>query len=181
MTTSQEANNQVVCPSCGWTNVLGAETCDHCLSDLTKVNVPAYAAAEFTLEDGTFATRIGEIRLSKPATVAAEATVREAVAVLLREATGAAVVMDGRRIAGVFTERDILKRVAGDEAALDHPVSRYMTADPVVLRDTDTMAAALNKMGDGGFRHIPLTRGDELIAMVTARDVLQWLMERYFG
>jgi len=50
----------------------------------------------------------------------------------------------------------------------------------VVLRDDDTMAMALNKMGDGGFRHIPIVRGGELVGMITARDVMGWVLGKYF-
>jgi CBS domain-containing protein len=42
------------------------------------------------------------------------------------------------------------------------------------------MAAALNKMGDGGFRHIPMLHDGNLAGIVTGRDVLQWLLGRYF-
>ena len=48
------------------------------------------------------------------------------------------------------------------------------------MRDGDTVAMALNKMGDGGFRHIPLTRDGVLSAMVNGRDVMTWIMSRYF-
>jgi CBS domain-containing protein len=56
-----------------------------------------------------------------------------------------------------------------------------MTHDPVVLRDDDLMATALHKMGTGGFRHIPLVRDGELVAIITARDVVSWLLGHYFG
>jgi CBS domain-containing protein len=173
--THSSARNLVVCPSCGESNVPGTETCDHCLSDLTKVGGRGLAPGE-----GPFAQRIGDVRVSKALTVSPNATVREAVAVMSDDPGGAVVVTDGTTILGIFTERDVLKKLAGRPGALDEPVAAYMSPDPVVLRDSDTMATALNKMGDGGFRHIPLTRDGRLVAMVTARDVLQWLMSRYF-
>jgi CBS domain-containing protein len=55
-----------------------------------------------------------------------------------------------------------------------------MTPDPVVLRDDDTMAMALNKMGDGGFRHIPIVKSGELVGIITARDVMSWVLGKYF-
>jgi CBS domain-containing protein len=55
-----------------------------------------------------------------------------------------------------------------------------MTPDPVVLREDDTMAFALNKMGDGGFRHVPVVRDGELVGMITVRDIMNWVLGRYF-
>jgi CBS domain-containing protein len=48
------------------------------------------------------------------------------------------------------------------------------------LRDTDTVATALNKMAVGGFRHIPLIHGNELLGVVTASELMQWFMQKYF-
>jgi CBS domain-containing protein len=55
-----------------------------------------------------------------------------------------------------------------------------MTPDPVVLRVDDSMAVALNKMGVGGFRHVPVTRDGTLVGLVTARDLMSWVMGRFF-
>ena len=120
------------------------------------------------------------MRLSKPRTVSPQASVREAIAAMKDDPLGAVVVTQDGAVAGIFTERDVLKRIAGQPQLLDGPVSAYMTADPVVLRDDDLMAVALNKMGDGGFRHIPITRDGQLVGMVTARDVMAWVLGRYF-
>jgi CBS domain-containing protein len=70
--------------------------------------------------------------------------------------------------------------VAAREGVLDEPVAFSMTPDPVVLRDDDMMAYALNKMGDGGFRHIPVVRDGELVGMVTIHDIMAWILGKYF-
>ena len=162
----------IVCPSCGETNVQGADSCEHCLSDLSAMQSPGWGA----FSESNFASLISEIRLSRPATIPASASVRQAIDAVAAEATGAVVILDGAAIAGVFTERDVLKKIAGRPERLADPVTNWMTPDPVVLREDDTMATALHKMGLGGFRHIPLVRDGELVAVVSSRDVLQWLM-----
>lgn len=172
-----DRRNIVVCPSCGAENIQGTDTCENCLGDLRAIDVPdtAQIASESDL------TRpISSMRLAKPLTVLVNATVRDAIAVLRQDAAGAAVVVSGTSIVGIFTERDVLKKVAGKAGAQDAPVTAYMTPDPIVLRDDDMMAVALNKMGDGGFRHIPVTRDGELVAMVTAQDVMGWVLGRHF-
>ncbi len=169
--------NVVICPSCGHENIEGVDTCENCTADLRALDVPdsVQIASESDL------TRpISSLRLSKPHTIAVEKTVREAIAAMREALTGAVVVVAAGSIVGIFTERDVLKRVACEPGALDAPVSAYMTPDPVVLRDDDMMAVALNKMGDGGFRHIPVLRNHQLVAIVTARDVMSWVLGRYF-
>jgi CBS domain-containing protein len=106
--------------------------------------------------------------------------VREALAVLAKEPTGAVAVIEDGRAIGIFTERDVLKRVAQLPERLALPVTEVMTPDPVILRESDTIATALNKMGSGGFRHMPLASAEGLVGIVTARDVLNWVMANYF-
>ena len=170
--------NIVICPSCGTENIEGADTCEHCMADLGSVDVPESTQ---TGTESDFALPVSSIRFEKPHTVDPSTPVRDAIDAMLKGMTGAVVVMDGRRIAGILTERDVLKRIAGLDERMAEPVSRYMTKDPVTLRHTDPMAHALNRMGDGGFRHIPVTRDGELMGIVTARDVMAWVMEKYFG
>jgi CBS domain-containing protein len=172
-----DQRNVVVCPSCGAENIEGTDTCENCMADLSAIDVPESAQIA---SESDLTLPISSIRLSKPQTVSASATVREAIAVLRQEAAGAVVVISGERIVGIFTERDVLKKVAGKAGVLAAPITAYMTPDPVVLRDDDMMAVALNKMGDGGFRHIPVTRDGGLVAIVTARDVMSWVLGRYF-
>jgi CBS domain-containing protein len=52
-----------------------------------------------------------------------------------------------------------------------------MTADPVVLREDDSIAVAIHKMAVGGFRHIPLTREGHPTGIVSARDVFGHILE----
>lgn len=172
-----DRTNIVVCPFCGAENIEGEDTCQNCAMDLRTTDVPETSQ---TISESQLLMPIGRVRHARAATVTLGASVRQAVMLLVDEPSGACVVMDGERIAGIFTERDVLKRVAARPERLDDPLVTWMTPDPVILRDDDTVAAALNKMGSGGFRHIPLVRKGELVGMVTGRELLQWVMGRYF-
>ncbi|MXW24933.1 MAG: CBS domain-containing protein, partial [Dehalococcoidia bacterium] len=105
-------------------------------------------------------------------------SVREAVNLLVENKGGAVLVVDGSSLSGIFTERDVLKKVAGRPGALDAPVAEYMTTDPVVVRENETIAVALHKMADGGFRHVPMDTAQGF-RVVTASDALRWVVERY--
>lgn len=170
-------SNIITCPYCAADVIRGSDNCDACGQSLVGLLLPDTA---LNITESQFATPIAAIRLSKPLTVGPTATVRETIDAMTAAGTGAAVVVDGHRVVGIFTDRDVLQHVAARPGVLDDPITSHMTADPVVLRDDDPMATALHKMGMGGFRHIPVVREGELVAMVTARDILTWLLGRYF-
>jgi CBS domain-containing protein len=168
--------NTVVCPSCGFENIEGSDFCENCQSDLRTIDIPITMQPA---NDSDLTLPLSTARLSRPVTIQAGATVREALAEMQATNSGALVVLEGSEIVGMFTERDVLKKLAGEPGSVERKVSEVMTPDPVVLRETDSMAVALNKMGVGGFRHIPLTRDGELVAVVSVRDVLKWVVGRY--
>jgi len=145
--------------------------------DLSSVDVPESTQV---VSESDLTIPISAIRMTRPRTVAPMQTVRDAVAAMKDDPAGAVVVMEQGRVVGIFTDRDVLKKAAARDGVLDEPVAYYMTPDPVVLREDDQMAVALNKMGDGGFRHIPVVRDGELVGMVTVRDVMGWVLGRYF-
>ena len=175
MATDQ--TNIVICPSCGSENIEGSDSCGNCMMDLRTLDVPAtYQVAP----ESDLNIPISTVRMTRPRTIEANRPVRDAIAAMRDDPTGGVVVLDGARVAGIFTDRDVLKKVANTVGAIDEQVALYMTRDPVVLREDDTMAMALNKMGDGGFRHIPVVRDGELVGMITVRDVMSWVLGRYF-
>lgn len=173
-----DQTNIVVCPSCGAENIEGIDTCDNCLADLRSIDVPGTSQIA---SDSDLALPINCARISRVRTVAPTVSVREAVSFMKSEASAAVVVVDRGKIVGIFTERDVLHRVAAWPGRLDETVGQHMTHDPVVLREDDPMAAALNKMGDGGFRHIPVVRDGQVVGMITGRDIWAWVLGRYFG
>ncbi len=174
---STEQRNVVICPSCGSENMEGVDTCENCTMDLRSLDVPESTQGS---SESDLTLPVSSVRLTRPRTVGPAQTIREAIAVMKDDASGAVIVLDGTSIAGIFTDRDVLARVAARDGVQDQPIARYMTPDPVVMREDDMMAVALNKMGDGGFRHLPVVREGELVGMITVRDVMNWVLGRYF-
>jgi CBS domain-containing protein len=87
----------------------------------------------------------------------------------------------GGRLAGIFTERDVLFRIVDrgrNPATLR--LAEVMTADPERLRVEQPLAAVLQMMSVGGFRHIPIVDGDDCaLFVVSVRDVVQFLVEAF--
>ena len=114
----------------------------------------------------------------EPVCVTETALVRDAVAAMVaRRQAGVLIVDASGRLLGIFTERDVLRRVVGkglDPATT--PVGRVMTPDPEALRIDDRVAQALHSMAVAGYRTLPIVEAEgRPIGVVTASDVIRWL------
>jgi CBS domain-containing protein len=121
----------------------------------------------------------------KPLVCSPEDSVTEAVRAMQAEHRGCVLVTSdgspGGRLAGIFTERDVLFRIVDrgrNPATL--PLGDVMTHDPERLRVDQPLAAVLQMMSVGGFRHIPIVDGDDRpLFVASVRDVVQVLVEAF--
>src|SRR5580700_7261505 len=92
-----------------------------------------------------------------PLVMDAETSLAEVLRCMRKADRGGVLVVRDRKLVGIFTERDVLLRVAGHAIDLKQAkVAEHMTRDPVTLPADASVAFALNKMVVEGFRHIPL-------------------------
>jgi CBS domain-containing protein len=89
---------------------------------------------------------------------------------------GAVLVMEGQALTGILTERDVLRAVAAGIQD-DTLVSDWMTRDPETMSPDDTTAHAAVLMIHGGFRHMPLVEGDEVVGMLSIRDLMRVVLD----
>ena len=89
---------------------------------------------------------------------------------------GAVLVQDDGRLTGILTERDILRAVARGLRE-DMRVADCMTAQPETIGPDDTTEHAAVLMLHGGFRHLPVTESDELVGVISIRDLVPLLLE----
>ena len=89
---------------------------------------------------------------------------------------GAVLVQDDGRLTGILTERDILRAVARGLRE-DTRVADCMTAHPETIGPDDTTEHAIVLMLHGGFRHLPVTESDDLVGMISIRDLVPLLLE----
>lgn len=116
----------------------------------------------------------------KPAVcVGPNTTVRVAIERMNQNGTGCVLVEHGRRLLGIFTERDVLTKIVGSGVDIDRTtVDRVMTPDPECLSPDERAAYALNKMSVGGFRHIPLVDDDgRPVGVVSMRNVVDYMVD----
>ena len=77
------------------------------------------------------------------------------------------------RIAGILSERDIVRALAGEgAAALDSPAEAYMSAKVVTCTEKETTDQVLGRMTQGRFRHVPVVRDERLIGLISIGDVV---------
>ncbi len=112
-----------------------------------------------------------------PAAVAPDTTVEEALDVMVAKKIGGLLVVEDGKVVGIFAERDALMKRLYDTKGLDRPVRDYMTADPDCLTIYDGIAVALNRMVEGGYRHVPLVNAEhEPVGILVMRDVVRYVV-----
>ncbi len=106
--------------------------------------------------------------------LSSDLSVREASRYMTERRVGAASVLEGARLVGILSERDIMGRVVAKGLDPDRTrVGDVMTRDLVVASAADTHEDGLRKMKQAGCRHLPVVEGDRLVGMVAQRDLLQ--------
>ncbi len=127
-------------------------------------------------------TKIGDIVVREALSVSESAPLLEVVQMLEKHRRGEAMVVgaDGRLL-GIFTERDLVRRVRHEDHAWHAtPVGDVMTADPQTLSAEDTLAVAVRRMERGTFRRMPIVDEEgRPTGILSIRDVLVHLAESF--
>jgi CBS domain-containing protein len=105
---------------------------------------------------------------------------RDIVRRMRDDRSGCALLTSDGRLAGIFTERDLVLRVVGVEGVLDQPVSDVMTPDPDRVGHKDPLATAVRLMRRRGYRNVPVVdEADQVVGCVRHKDVVDYLAEVY--
>ena len=112
--------------------------------------------------------------IQKVITVSPDATVREMLEMLAEHNVGALVVSDdGERVAGIVSERDVVRRLHEDTAVLDHSVSSIMTADVRTCAGDDGLTDLMQTMTEHRIRHVPVVADGRLTGIISIGDVVK--------
>ena len=109
-----------------------------------------------------------------------DARLSSAIKTLAERKIGAVLVMSEGRIEGILSERDIV-RVLGERGAavLDEPVSTVMTRKVVSCKQADTVAAIMEMMTSGKFRHLPVIEEGRVVGLISIGDIVKWRVREY--
>ena len=103
-----------------------------------------------------------------------EMTVSETAAKMAGAKIGAVIVLDDNKLVGIFTERDLLNRVVNvGKDPQKTKISDVMTKDVAVCSADDTYESCLAQMRQIGCRHMPIVEGDQLLGVLSIRDLLR--------
>jgi CBS domain-containing protein len=104
-----------------------------------------------------------------------EATLEQAADALIRLGIGSLAVVDGRSLAGIITERDVVRAVSEDADPATEVVGDWMSEAPDTIDPSVDVEEAAAWLLEVGYRHLPVMENDELIGIVSMRDLL-WAM-----
>lgn len=166
----------MTCPDCGHDNLAGLDLCGNCGQDLSSIDIVPRGRAPMPRR--VMRTPLRDLDPPLALTVKPDEPVAAVIRLMQKNRQGSVLVMDGDRVAGIFTERDALTRLTGNLDDLERvPVRSVMTSQPRVLRDDDTLALALHCMAVGSCRHVPVVRPGGPPRFVSVRGVLRYLHE----
>lgn len=165
----------MICPSCGHDNIEGMDRCENCMKPLRDLDVPRAEAASglvrSAMEDDL--SRLGR---DEALTVSPNTPALDVVRRMKAAQTSCALVVDNGNLVGIFTEHDVLCKMADAKASgQNFAVGGLMASNPETLRETDSVAAALNKMSIGRYRHVPIMRGDGTYGVTSIEQVLKYI------
>jgi CBS domain-containing protein len=154
------------------------DRCENCMKSLRDMDVPR-SDATAGLVRSVMEDDLSHLDQMETVTVGPDEPALE-VARRMRDAqTGCALVLDGEgKLVGIFTEHDVLRKLVGTEAGGQGvPVSELMSGNPEALRESDSVAAALNKMAVGRYRHVPIAREDGGYSVASIKSVLKYIAQ----
>jgi CBS domain-containing protein len=107
-------------------------------------------------------------------------TAAEAVLLMKQHRVGCVLVCRDDELIGIFTERDLMQRVLAPGLPLTISLGDCMTSDPVVVRPKDSVTAAVRRMEEGGYRHLPVV--DEMsrpLGVLSVKRIVHYLAEHF--
>lgn len=130
-----------------------------------------------TLEQALSEEPVAAIQARPYTSISPTATVSEAIKLLASRHVSCALVEEDGKLVGIFTDRDLLNKVALESERLSRPVHEVMTKNPVFVHDTDSSGAALCVMAVVGHRHVPvLDSNQRIVGIVTPQRITSFLL-----
>ncbi len=119
---------------------------------------------------------VGSIMTTKVKTVGTTKPLVECIKTMKAEDIGSIIVVEEGRPVGIFTERDLVRRMAEKLDSLGLPMAQVMTKPLITVSPTATVWDALNQMGRHNIRRLPVMDGKKLVGIVTERDIFRLIL-----
>jgi CBS domain-containing protein len=123
---------------------------------------------------------VSRLSPTAPLRVRPEQAVADAIDLMRHHRVGCVLVCRDVRLVGIFTERDLMRRVLAEGLPLTVPVSAAMTPDPVVVYPKESVGAAVRRMEEGGYRHLPVVDpAGRPLGVLSVKRIVHYLVEHF--
>jgi CBS domain-containing protein len=123
---------------------------------------------------------VSRLRPSPALRLAPEQTLEQAVRLMKQHRVGCVLVCRGDELVGIFTERDLMRRVLAAGLPLSTCLEECMTIAPVVVRPKDSVATAVRHMEVGGYRHLPVVdEAGRPLGILSVKRIVHYLAEHF--
>ncbi len=123
---------------------------------------------------------VSRLQPTPPLRIRPEQTVAEAVRLMRQEQVGCLLVGDEAKVVGIFTERDLLRRVLALGKPLTVQVGECMTRSPVTVDRKEPIGAAIRRMEEGGYRHLPVVNeAKQVVSVLSVKQIVHYLVEHF--
>lgn len=166
------------CPSCGYQNLPGADVCERCQTSLTQEDVPQ---AGTDVERSLMEDPIASLQPNPPVTVDRRTSLGDAIDKMRAESIGCVLVTEeAGRLIGILTERDLLRRVAGEGLDLDRSlVGGFMSQAPESQKPEHPLGYALHRMIISDLRYLAIVdERDRPVGILSSRDIIAYMATR---
>ena len=151
----------------------------HEFDDEMKIMHELMDEPQIALSDADFEVSVQTINLKRAVTVERNTTIRYCIDLMVARHIGCLIVVENGKLAGMFTERDVLTKIAGQKLNYDSiTVDQVMTPHPVALRNRDSVGTAVRLMHGGGYRHVAIVdHNNEPVSVVSIRDIVAYIAD----
>ncbi len=125
---------------------------------------------------------ISRLQPTPPLSIRPGQSVADALALMRREDVGCVLVCEAGKLVGIFTERDLMRRVLAEGKPLTVAVQEVMTPEPVTVHPKQPISSAIRHMEEGGYRHLPVVdeRGTAM-GVLSVKRIVHYLVEHFPG
>jgi CBS domain-containing protein len=122
---------------------------------------------------------VSRLHPSQPWLVQTTQPLSDAIKLMREKKVGCVLVCEQRRVVGIFTERDLLRRILPLGVPLETPMTECMTPDPVTVHPKDSSGCAIKRMQKGGYRHLPVVIEDRPVGILPVKRIVHYLVEHF--
>ena len=123
---------------------------------------------------------VSRLNPTPPYQVGPGQSVAEAAALMREKKVGCLLVCRDDRVVGIFTERDLMRKVLAAGKPLTLPVADVMTPDPVQVHRKEPIGAVIRRMEEGGYRHLPVVDdAGRPVGVLSVKRIVHYLVEHY--